>query len=342
MGRITIRDVAQACGVSASTVSNAYNQPTQLSEGLRRTILATAAELGYPGPSAAGRSLRSGKAGAIGVLLSQRVTYAFSDPYAIGFLVGVSEEAERAGLSVLLLSTTDQQGNPDIGAIQRANIDSLVTLCADDGGELLDHAGLRGIPVVASIAGQGSRTLLIDDEGGGRLMGQHLGALGHRDIAVLVGSSEKAGSDPRVATEEDINATDFRRRLAGIREAMPQARITLVTGGYNSFESGRVAVPTILALDPRPTAVIALSDVLALGAMWALRDAGIAVPEEISVMGFDDIDEAAHSQLTTIRQPIVERGRTAARMVIEPEAHPKDVVLPIELMVRESTGPAPA
>jgi DNA-binding LacI/PurR family transcriptional regulator len=109
---VTIKTIAQAVGVSPSTVSNAYNKPAQLSKDLRERILAKADELGYSGPDASARALRSGRAGSIGVLFTDRLSYAFSDPFAVGFLAGVAEESERFGTSLLLMPVNNPDDKP--------------------------------------------------------------------------------------------------------------------------------------------------------------------------------------------------------------------------------------
>ena len=129
MAGVTLKTVAQAVGVSPSTVSNAYNKPDQLSAALRERILATAQELGYAGPDASARALRSGKAGAIGVLFTDKLAYAFSDPYAVGFLAGLAEVAEEFTTSLLLmpLSSADIVGGSN--AVQQAAIDAAAIFC---------------------------------------------------------------------------------------------------------------------------------------------------------------------------------------------------------------------
>ena len=129
MARVTVKTLAEAVGVSPSTVSNAYNRPDQLSPELRSRILATAAALGYAGPDAVARSLRSGQAGAVGVLLTERLSYAFSDPYAIGFLAGLSEVVEQRRVSVVLMPLGFDNGEPDVTAVRQANIDAMTLLC---------------------------------------------------------------------------------------------------------------------------------------------------------------------------------------------------------------------
>lgn len=341
MARITIRTIADACGVSPSTVSNAYNRPEQLSAALREKILATADELGYPGPSAVGRSLRSGRAGAIGVLLANQLSYAFSDPYAIGFLVGVTREAEQAGVSVLLLSAESPEGEPDLSAIRRANIDGVITLCFDTDPGLLEHAQRRGLPVVSTHAGAGDHQVAIDDVRAGALVGAHLHELGHRRVAVVVGVRSPAGPEgPGTDTPVVVDDLSVVDRLTGLRTAMPGVEMTVIAAGHNSFDSGRAATDQVLALDPAPTAVVGSSDVLALGLQHELRARGMSVPGQMSVAGFDDIDEAAIGDLTTVSQPIIEKGALAARMLLDPATAREAVLLEIALVIRGSTAPA--
>ena len=128
MARITVKTLAAAVGVSPSTVSNAYNRPDQLSAVLRQRILAKADELGYTGPDAAGRTLRVGRADAVGVLLSERLSYAFSDPYAIEFLAGLSEVVEQGQTSIVLMPLAYVDGEPEVSAVRRANIDAMTML----------------------------------------------------------------------------------------------------------------------------------------------------------------------------------------------------------------------
>lgn len=137
MARLTVKSLAAAVGVSPATISNAYNHPDQLSAELRERILATAAELGYPGPDAAGRRLRIGRAEAVGVLLSERLSYAFSDPFAIEFLTGLSEVVEEHRISIVLMplstqidgaSSTSGVDDSDLTAVRNANIDALAIL----------------------------------------------------------------------------------------------------------------------------------------------------------------------------------------------------------------------
>jgi len=146
---VTVKTIAEAVGVSPSTVSNAYNRPDQLSAELRERILAVAAELGYAGPDAAARMLRSGRAEAVGVLLTERLSYAFSDPYAIGFLTAVTEVLEQSQTSLVLMPIGYEAQRvgavPDVTAVRQANIDAMTILCIGNLHPATQLAKARGI-----------------------------------------------------------------------------------------------------------------------------------------------------------------------------------------------------
>ena len=278
---MTIKTVAQVVGVSVSTVStvstvsNAYNKPGQLSAELRARVLATAAELGYAGPDAAARSLRSGRAAAVGVLLIQRLSYALSDPYAVGFLTGLAQVMEQSATSVLLLplSVSDELTRE---TVRSADIDALTSLCLPDGSPAVAVARVRGIPLVNTmITDNDEAYVAVDDHLAGRLVGEHLARLGHRRVTV-VSDDHTLVPDPTNPNAFDVvSCPDCRSRLQGLTAAMPGAQLQVVTGGHNAVASGRRAAPAVLDALDRPTAIVALSDVLALGVLEAMRDRGI-------------------------------------------------------------------
>jgi DNA-binding LacI/PurR family transcriptional regulator len=130
-------------------------------------------------------------------------------------------------------------------------------------------------------------------------------------------------------------------RLDGLTAGLPDARIRIVSGGHNAFASGRTAAELVLDTQDRPTAIVGLSDVLALGAMDAMRTRGLVPGRDITVTGFDDVPAAEAAGLTTVRQPIAEKGRLAARLLLDPDNTESQILLPTELIVRSSSGPAP-
>lgn len=342
----TMKDVAAAAGVSPSTVSNAYNRPQQLSAEVRKRIFATARELGYPGPDAAARSLRSRRAGAIGVLLTEQLSYAFSDPFAVGLLAGLAEVAERTRTGLLLIPLPRYDSGTDTDALREsvetvrgAVVDGVAGYCVDAGHPALDVIASRGLPFAHSDDDMPGRRVVIDEVGAMRALGEHLARLGHSNVAMVVDAG-RATDVPGEITEEAVLYTNARLRAQGLREGLGAgARVTLVSGGHNSVESGLTAAEFVLDRRNRPTAVAAGGDVLAFGVIQAMRRRGLTPGRDISVTGFDDIPAADAAGLTTVRQPIREKGRTLARMLLDPTCTDERVLLPTELVIRSSTGP---
>jgi DNA-binding LacI/PurR family transcriptional regulator len=349
--KTTLATLAEAVGVSRTTVSNAYNRPDQLTPELRQRILDTARRLGYPGPDPAGRRLRQGRAGAVGVLLTERLSYAFADSAAVAFLEGVARRCEDAAEALALIPLPPGEEGADV--VRQAFVDALCIYSLPDRHPAVDAALERRLPVVVVDGPRVSATTFvgIDDRGGGRAVAEHLVGLGHRRLAVIVPTLVFDGREGRV-DEERLRAASYhndRERLAGVREGLEAGGIgwetVLIEERANSQEAGAAAASTLLAETPRPTAIVATTDQLALGAIRGARELGLEVPTELSVVGFDDIAEAARSQprLTTVRQPLVDKGILAGDRLfalLEGSAAP-DTVLPVELRVRESTGPAP-
>jgi DNA-binding LacI/PurR family transcriptional regulator len=352
--RVTLATLARELGVSRATVSNAYNRPDQLSGELRDRILARADELGFAGPDPAGRSLRRGRVGAVGVLLDEALSYAFADPAAVLILDGIAQELEQDQQALLLLAGRAPTG-ADPAAVRDAVVDAwVVESISSDSPALaaararrqpmvvLDQPILPGVPVVA-----------LDDEGGARKALEHVLHLGHHHLAVISfaivddDQSGPADLDRQAATTYPVTA----RRLAGAAAAVNRAgldwqTVPVIESPHNNPECGAEAAAYLLSQTPRPTAIVTFSDQLALGVVHAARAAGLSVPEQLSVVGFDDTPAAALSDppLTTVRQPLGERGRAVGRLVRqllageEPTAPPP---FPTELIVRGSTAPPP-
>ncbi len=341
---MTLKTVATAVGVSPATVSNAYNRPDQLSAELRERILAVAAELGFTGPDAAGRALRTGRSGAVGVLLTGHLSYAFSDPYAVGLLAGLASTVESTTSIVLLPLPHDEDGRPDLSVVRSASIDALAMLSLSADHPAADLARARGISLVTThrVDDPDASWVAIDDRRTGVLVAEHLVGLGHTHALVVAPALDApADEQVRVVEPPEIAYADYAARLAGISEPLG-GRISMVTAGVNDFDSGVRAARWLLEQDRLPTAVVALSDVLALGVLEGLTVAGVDVPGTVSVCGFDDIAAAAPRGLTTVRQPITERGREIGRMLLDPADPPRQVLMDVELVVRTSSGPARA
>lgn len=350
--RPTLETIARAVGVSRATVSNAYNRPDQLSTSLRDRILETAASLGYGGPDPAARSLRTGRAGAVGVLMCDRLSYAFSDPAAVLFLDGLAEVLEPEGAGLLVLPGAAGSG-PPAELVQGAVVDGLVTYCLPDDDPALDVARERGVPLVlVDHAGRrGEATVRIDDAGGGEAVVQHLLDLGHQRLAVVsyeLGPGHRHGyvDADRLA---GITFGGTRERLGGYRTALAGSgldwpKTPIFECDHNARQPGREAAATLLASRPRPTAIVAMSDELALGVLQAAEDASLEVPRDLSVVGFDDTPAAARAipPLTTVNQPLREKGALAGRRLLAlQEGTPpgRSRRLATRVVVRDSTGP---
>jgi DNA-binding LacI/PurR family transcriptional regulator len=352
--RPTLRTVAEAVGVSRSTVSNAYSRPDQLSPDLRERILDTARRLGYAGPDPAARSLRRGRVGSIGVLFTASLSYAFTDPYAVQFLRGLAESAQRQASGLLLVPQSLDDEQNAVEAVNNAVVDGFCVFCMPDWHPSLDAIAARGLPVVSGqrrpTDGPDDMFVGIDEAAATASAGTHLARLGHRRIAIVGDYLTDADVDGivRVGRPEDVPYFGSRERLRGYHRAILDAGhdwadVTAVNATVNSRAAGAAAAGTVLDQAPRPTAIAALSDVLALGVLDALAARGLRPGHDVSVVGFDDIPEARAASLTTVRQPAAERGRVSGRLLLAPPGDPADrqVVLPTELVVRASTAPAP-
>lgn len=343
----TLLDVARAAGVSRTTVSNAFNRPDQLSAELRARVLEVARELGYTGPHPAARVLRTGRTGTIGLLFYDTLAYAFSDQAAIEFLRGVAEVCGREHAGLLILPAEE----PGVLAqkVREVMVDGFIVYCLPEDSPVIEALLARGLPMVGvenPSFGVG-RQILIDDRGGALAAGQHVLGLGHRHVGVVSLAMAPDGYRGPVdaARRAAARYRDTAMRCDGYLEALAAAGLQPVgveEEPENDAEAGAAAARRLLAQRPRPTAILTMSDVLALGVLHAASEAGLEVPGELSVVGFDDVPMAAalRPPLTTVRQPLQEKGRLAAWRLFEGAERGTDM-LPTELVVRGSTGPAP-
>lgn len=343
--RTTIKDIAVLAGVSKATVSFAFNAPAKISVETRERVLRIAEESGYV-PDPVARKLATKGIGTIGLLLPQPIEEVFQNPYMFEVLQGIGRlcHAEDLSLTVLppvkgLLSQT----------VRNAVVDAIVTIGIGPDAEILKLIRKRRIPFVTidGSAAEGVLNVGIDDEGASFDLMRHVLALGHRRIAVITFYAQSPLSEADVANRS--RTLDL--RLAGIERALKHAGMALRSPDVSVHSCGAsmeaaADIASLLLLDPRrPTAIVCLSDVAALGVYSACRALRIAIPEELSVAGFDDIPFAslASPPLTTIRQPGYDKGFAAARLALD-LLHGRSgqgVSFPAELVVRASTGPAP-
>jgi DNA-binding LacI/PurR family transcriptional regulator len=339
---ITLATVADAVGVSRMTVSNAYNRPDQLSPELRDRVLAAAQALGYSGPNPVARTLSRGETGSIGLVLDYPLTVAFTDPASVQFLHGVAAGCEVEGLGLSLVPRIEGSGAE---LVHKALVDGFVVYCVAPHDSRMDAIRSRRLPYVRVDfePEPGLVDVNIDDEGAARSVAEHLAALGHRRFGIALPHDVSGPFAPDAVYPNHVGIS----RLAGWRAGLEGAgidwsRVPVAGGPGKMRETGRIAGGRLLDRAERPTAIIALSDLLALGVMDAAAERGISVPAELSVAGFDDVPEAAAATppLTTIRQPHRRKGSEAVRLLLEgPGA--ESVLLPTELVVRASTAPAP-
>ena len=356
--RPTLNDLAAELGVSAKTVSNAYRHPEQLSERLRERVLATAARVGFAGPDPVAAGLRRGRVGTFGFAYANRLSYAFEDPVAVELLAGIASVAEDAGVGLALLpgSATPKSR---VAALTGAVIDGLIvnSLAADD--PLLVTAIARRLPLavidqpdpeqLAALGAPASPWIGIDDRVVAAAIAEHVISLGHRRLGVVSFGLHRRPRRGLVDQRAQAAATYAvtRRRLAGYRDAALRAdldwnQVPVVQGTDSTVAEGEAAAATALAAQPRPTALLCLSDRLAEGALRTAARLGLSVPADLSVAGFDDAPHAAGLNLTTARQPHRRKGALAARALLgvldgSPAEDPQ--TLPAELVVRRSTGP---
>jgi len=343
----TLASLAAELGVSRTTVSNAYNRPDQLSPELRRRVLETARRLGYPGPDPVARSLRTRKAGAVGVLLTENLAYAFRDPAAVGFLEGLALACEEVGQGLHLVPANPER--EDVAAVHRAGVDGFVVYSVPDDDPHL--AAVLERPVATVVCDQphiGSVDRVgIDDRSAMTELANHLIDLGHRRVGVVCMRLGRNRNDDFASLDRQRGAHFHvqRARLSGLAAAFEAtgvdwAGVPVVERFDHSVASGEAAAAQLLDRDPRITALICTSDILAIGALSEARRRGLRVPQDLSVTGFDGIAEAEQSGLTTVRQPMLEKGRAAGRLLLDSAeaSRPRTVTLPTELILGETSA----
>ncbi|MFE9749066.1 LacI family DNA-binding transcriptional regulator [Saccharothrix saharensis] len=336
--RASIRQVAAAAGVSASTVSNVLNNPDLVATSTRRRVEDAMSEVGYVRNGAA-RQLRGAPSTIAGCLLLDT-----ANPFFAEVSRGIEDRLTEAGY-LLIVGSTDvrfAQENKYLRMMEELGVRGILVNPSGSRLDRLVQLSRRGTPVVLvdhPQAGAELCAVAVDDVHGGGLVADHLLALGHRRIAFL-------GSSADVRSVGDRGA-GLRCSLAA---AGPDIAATLVEVRVPepcTVEAADSTVDRLLSLSPRPTAIVCFNDIVALGVLRGLRRRGVEVPDEMSVVGYDDVHfaEQLHPALTTVRQPKYQLGRTAAELLLA-EGHPdhqhEEVRFTPELVVRASTSPPAA
>ena len=332
-GKPTMAEIAAIAGVSKPTVSKVMNGQPGVAPRTRERVQRVIAERGYVRHGAA-RALSAGRTGAVNLVVKE-----IDNPYFAEIIRGVEETLERAGLSMILTATHDEERRHRrwMARVIEHGTDGAILVLPDEAIAHLEVLRSRGIPVA-----------LVDDRGeippgvasvgatnfaGGFAATEHLLSLGHRRIAIIGGPSFKS----------------TRERVAGYRTALQEAGVDIdprlhQPGGFVA-ETGYEATKKLLGLpDELPTAIFAGNDMQAMGVYKALYEAGMRTPEDVSVIGFDDlpISRLLTPALTTVRQPVREMGVLATRMLLRTiageELESNRVELATSLVVRESSG----
>lgn len=340
MPKITINQIAREAGVSKTAVSFAFNDPSQLAPATVRHIRDIAERLGYmPDPIA--RSMTTKRTNALGLLLPQDIAEALANPFYTQLIRGIGKVCGRAGLTLMLVPPL--QGSM-LKAIPHPTVDGFIVVGLEvDRGEV-QMLRQRHIPfvIVDSVAPPDIPTINVDDRSGARAAMEYILAQGHRQIAVICIESGKRGN---IAAYTGTLA----ERLAGYREALAAHDIAIddptiqVLEAPSTWEGGQAAFTELWAQHPRPTAVVAMSDIIAIGVMEAARAQRLHLPEQLSIVGFDDLPDARRMRpaLTTVRQPVEEKGQLAAEVLVAAlteSCEQEHLILPTELVIRQSVA----
>lgn len=327
----TITDVAERAGVGVGTVSRVLNDSPLVSDRTRARVLAVIDEMDYR-PSFLARGLSTGTAGVVAAVVQRMTT-----PSALQRLRGILDVASDAGFDVILhnVSSVDDYRDQvrDLLRPDRCAGGLLVSIRpGEDAVKMLTN---NAVPVV-SIDGQlpGISSVYIDDERGGRMATEHLIKLGHERIAFVLDWEDSIGFRPTA------------KRRTGYRKAMADAGLEIreeyIKEGHHEHLVTLTAINELLDLDEPPTAVVASADSHAMVIAQGARARGVRVPDDLSVIGFDDLEIAEHLGLSTVRQPLYESGTRGAGMLLDlMQADTRSVLhyeLPVELIARGSTA----
>lgn len=326
---ISIKDVAEKAGVSPSTVSRALNDHPRISQETKERIQRLAAEMGYS-PSAVARSLVTKHTRTVGFAVAW-----VSDPFLAPLLRGVEDFAVENGYTVVLSSFYNeaQRERELLSTFRERRVDGVIVESSRLDAEHYPLPDQFGLPIVLINRPEYVHSVSTDNYQGGRLATEHLVALGHSRIGYIAAERGR---------RTNVDRLEAYKRVLQARGSAFEPDLVAQGDGY--AEGGKEAMRRLLALPSPPTAVFCYNDLTAIGAARATREAGLRVPDDVSLIGFDDIELAAyvHPPLTTVRQPAYELGRRAMEMVLalmENEREVTSTMLEGELVVRESCRP---
>ena len=348
-GHVKLADIATAAGVSQGTASNVFSRPEVVREEVRERVLGIAKDLGYNGPDIKGRLLRAGRVNAIGVAAIEPLPYFFEDPWARALMTQVAAVCDATGTGIALVSAQNQQKLA--WNINSALVDGFILLCVEGGEQLVALTRRRQLPFIALALGDGDAAIPaigLGNIAGAAQAARHLADLGHRRFAILaIGlTGDGAGA---MTPEQAVRSLKFtsRDRALGYWQALADFGVgradVPIHATQNDRQSVDAALETLFAAARPPTAILAMSDRIALFAVQWLARRGYAVPDDVSVIGFDGVPEAATAVpgLTTMAQPLAEIARRAVAAILEDAAPAQQEALDVTLIVRGSTAPPP-
>ena len=333
MKRLTIDEIGKMAGVSRATVSRVINNYPHITPEVRQRVQDVVAQTGFQ-PNLIARSLASDRSGIIGLVIPGIARMVFSDPYFSSLIQGITQATNRRDLtlSLFLFHSLEEEERKIHSILNTGLLDGLIITADRKENSLISQIARRGLPFVVVGRPEPNPEITYvnaDNIAGGYLATEHLISLGRQRVAVIMSDLNTAGDD----------------RFAGYQNALRDHQMTLepklVAHGDFSLESGYQAMRQLLP--ENPDAVFVSSDTMALGAQQAIREAGLHIPQDIAVAGFDDLSPAvqAEPQLSTIRQPIEQMGIMAVDLLSDivnnPPISPTQVVLPVELIIRAST-----
>jgi DNA-binding LacI/PurR family transcriptional regulator len=348
---VNLKSLARQLDVSAMTVSNAFNRPQELSASLRQRILSTAAQLGYHGPRPSGRMLRTGKTSAIALFNPDPIPHLFEDLNASAFMTGISEVCgkHQCGLTVLPPIKDPSQ----MTAIDKVAVDGFILYAIPDHSPTIKRVLGRQLPTVTVDMSPlpDIPAIGIDDRDAARKIARHVLIMGHRRVAILSLEMMPDGFSGRAVIDriKICRASVTHQRLLGYSDALADAGLDLAAVDIyeirtNDDEEALYWATQFLSRPKsRPTAILAMSDRMAFGAIRAANRLQLRIPSDLSIVGFDDIASPDGTfQLTTIRQPSKTKGQLAASLVTGDLPYVADErILPTEIIVRDSVAAPP-
>ena len=335
MRRTTIEDVARKAGVGKVTVSyvlNGHSKVARISEGTQRRVREAAVDLGYR-PNGVARMLSKGRSDLLGVVFQRGHFFAGWSGFTAEVMRGVSTAAVETGFD-LMLHTRDLERDAEADALADGRLDGALVL-RDEGDPLAADLAHRHLPCVRFFCrGEGDAPFVdADNYSGGRLATRHLLDLGHRRVAMVRGPQRSHSSNDRYV--------GYRDALEGAGVGVAPERVVSIPSALSDIEPLR----RLMGAPDRPTAIFCWSDEVALAALPLLRDLGLRVPEDVSLVGFDSLaaSERSAPALTSVRQPIFEMAGQATRLlvglVLGEAPSPRQILVPLSLDVRRSTAP---